>query len=136
MFFAGGRLLREARPVVLCEVSGQHCATVGHFLSECGYILFDAELPREDRRPLTQATWNTLAFPRECVVGGRRPVSRKLRSSVNIAVVILTFNKEQNIAQALRSICGWARQVFVMDSFSTLLCPAFPVTTRVWRRRS
>jgi len=68
----GGRLLREARPVVLCEVSGQHCATVGHFLSECGYILFDAELPREDRWPLTQATWNTLAFPRESVVGGDR----------------------------------------------------------------
>lgn len=77
----GGRLLREARPVVLCEVSGQHCATVGHFLSECGYILFDAELPREDRRPLTQATWNTLAFPRESVVGGDR--SRESSAAVS-----------------------------------------------------
>jgi glycosyltransferase involved in cell wall biosynthesis len=34
-------------------------------------------------------------------------------------VVILTYNEEDNIAQALRSVCGWARQVFVLDSFSS-----------------
>ena len=65
MFFVGGKNCRfgEARPIVLCEVSGQCCATVGQFLSECGYILFDAELPKEQRQPLTNATWNTLGFP-------------------------------------------------------------------------
>ncbi len=37
----------------------------------------------------------------------------------DVAVVILTFNEEANIAQAVRSVLGWARQVFVFDSFST-----------------
>src|SRR5262249_13170366 len=37
----------------------------------------------------------------------------------DVAVVILTFNEELNIAQALSSVCGWAEQVFVFDSFST-----------------
>src|ERR1044072_2635981 len=37
----------------------------------------------------------------------------------DLAVIILTYNEEDNIAQALRSVCGWAKQVFVFDSFST-----------------
>jgi Predicted methyltransferase len=77
----GERLLREARPIVLCEVSGQCCATVGQFLSECGYILFDAELPKEQRQPLTNATWNTLGFPQECIVGSDRSRKRPARHS-------------------------------------------------------
>lgn len=39
--------------------------------------------------------------------------------SVDLAVVILTRNEERNIAQALRSVCGWAKQVLVLDSFSS-----------------
>ena len=35
-----------------------------------------------------------------------------------IAVVILTFNEERNLPAALESVCGWARQIFVVDSFS------------------
>jgi glycosyltransferase involved in cell wall biosynthesis len=38
--------------------------------------------------------------------------------SSDVAVVILTYNEEENIAQALRSVCGWAHEVFVLDSFS------------------
>src|SRR5215218_9615850 len=37
----------------------------------------------------------------------------------DLAVIILTYNEEENIAQALRSVCGWARQVFVFDSYSS-----------------
>lgn len=37
----------------------------------------------------------------------------------NLAVIILTYNEQENIAQALNSVCGWAQQVFVLDSFST-----------------
>src|SRR5262249_3790144 len=37
----------------------------------------------------------------------------------NLAVIILTFNEEDNIAQALDSVCGWASEVWVVDSFST-----------------
>lgn len=36
-----------------------------------------------------------------------------------VAVVILTLNEEENLAQALSSVQGWAREVFVLDSFST-----------------
>jgi glycosyltransferase involved in cell wall biosynthesis len=37
----------------------------------------------------------------------------------DVAVVILSFNEAPNLGQALRSVQGWARQVFVLDSFST-----------------
>jgi len=37
----------------------------------------------------------------------------------DIAVIILTCNEEPNIAQALESVKGWAKQIFVLDSYST-----------------
>jgi len=37
----------------------------------------------------------------------------------DIAVIILTYNEELNIAQALESVQEWARQIFVLDSYST-----------------
>jgi len=36
-----------------------------------------------------------------------------------LTVIILTYNEELNLPQALRSVCGWAKQVIVLDSFST-----------------
>jgi len=36
-----------------------------------------------------------------------------------VAVIILTYNEEENVAHALESVCGWAKEVFVFDSFST-----------------
>jgi glycosyltransferase involved in cell wall biosynthesis len=39
--------------------------------------------------------------------------------SADLAVIILTFNEEENIEQCLRSVCGWAREVHIIDSFST-----------------
>jgi glycosyltransferase involved in cell wall biosynthesis len=36
-----------------------------------------------------------------------------------VAVIILTFNEEDNLAQALQSVTRWAEQIFVLDSFST-----------------
>jgi glycosyltransferase involved in cell wall biosynthesis len=36
----------------------------------------------------------------------------------NIATIILTYNEADNIEHALRSVCGWAGQVFVVDSNS------------------
>ncbi|HLH75273.1 MAG TPA: glycosyltransferase family 2 protein [Candidatus Binataceae bacterium] len=37
----------------------------------------------------------------------------------DVSVIILTFNEERNLGHALTSVCGWARQVLVLDSFST-----------------
>lgn len=36
-----------------------------------------------------------------------------------VAVIILTYNEEANIAQALDSISGWANEIFILDSLST-----------------
>jgi glycosyltransferase involved in cell wall biosynthesis len=38
---------------------------------------------------------------------------------VDLAVVILTYNEERHIARVLESVAGIAREVFVVDSFST-----------------
>lgn len=38
---------------------------------------------------------------------------------VPISVVILTYNEEANIEYALKSVCGWASEIFVVDSYST-----------------
>lgn len=37
----------------------------------------------------------------------------------SVAVIILTFNEEVNLAAALDSVKGWATEVFVVDSYST-----------------
>jgi len=36
----------------------------------------------------------------------------------DVSIIILTYNEQANIAGALESVCGWARDVFVVDSFS------------------
>lgn len=36
-----------------------------------------------------------------------------------VAVIILTYNEELNIAQALDSVVGWANEIMILDSFST-----------------
>ena len=38
---------------------------------------------------------------------------------IPLTVIILTYNEEANISQALSSVCGWASDVFLLDSFST-----------------
>ncbi|MFH1118140.1 MAG: glycosyltransferase family 2 protein [Pseudomonadota bacterium] len=37
----------------------------------------------------------------------------------SVAVVILTYNEEPNLKQALDSVSGWAKELFIFDSFST-----------------
>lgn len=37
----------------------------------------------------------------------------------SLSVIILTYNEEANIGKALSSVCGWAKEVFIVDSFST-----------------
>jgi glycosyltransferase involved in cell wall biosynthesis len=37
----------------------------------------------------------------------------------DVCVLIITSNEELNIEQALRSVCGWARGVWIVDSYST-----------------
>lgn len=36
-----------------------------------------------------------------------------------ISVIVLTYNEEANIEACLRSVCGWAAEIFIVDSGST-----------------
>lgn len=36
-----------------------------------------------------------------------------------VALIILTYNEEANIAQVLDSVAGWANEIFILDSLST-----------------
>lgn len=38
--------------------------------------------------------------------------------AADVAVIIITFNEAANISQAVASCAGWAREIFVLDSFS------------------
>jgi glycosyltransferase involved in cell wall biosynthesis len=42
-----------------------------------------------------------------------------LKSDSRLSVIVLTYNEQVNLPQALDSVCGWARQVIVLDSYST-----------------
>ncbi len=34
-------------------------------------------------------------------------------------MIVLTFNEQENLGQCLKSVCGWASEVFVVDSYSS-----------------
>ncbi|MBF0424952.1 MAG: FkbM family methyltransferase [Magnetococcales bacterium] len=57
----GKRLLGEARPIILCEVSGHNSSFISGLLKEYRYTLFDWE--KNDDVAIAQATFNTLALP-------------------------------------------------------------------------
>jgi glycosyltransferase involved in cell wall biosynthesis len=42
-----------------------------------------------------------------------------MHNRLPLSAIILTFNEEANIEDCLRSVCGWAGEVFVVDSGST-----------------
>ena len=42
-----------------------------------------------------------------------------LETAPALAVVVLTFNEEQNLPACLGSVAGWARELFIVDSGST-----------------
>jgi FkbM family methyltransferase len=63
----GERLLREVRPVLLCEVTDENAPGVGGLLHGHGYTMFDAGSSR--REPLDRPAWNTLALPEPRAAG-------------------------------------------------------------------
>ncbi len=52
-------------------------------------------------------------------LGSAETIVKSAASRPSLAVIILTYDEEANIAQALASVTGWADQVFVLDSFSS-----------------
>jgi FkbM family methyltransferase len=70
------RLLRQQRPVVVCEVSAENATAAGRLLLDAGYLLYDATAPRQARRPLAAPAWNTLALPEPLQAPGGVPANR------------------------------------------------------------
>jgi glycosyltransferase involved in cell wall biosynthesis len=42
-----------------------------------------------------------------------------MTTQVPVSVIIMTYNEEKNLPHALRSVAGWADEIFIVDSFST-----------------
>ncbi len=57
----GEKLLREARPTVICEVGGGHQEAASERLHSCGYKLFD--LQDRSKGVVEKAVYSTLAVP-------------------------------------------------------------------------
>jgi hypothetical protein len=53
------RLVSEAKPVILCEVSGANAEACTRFFKSHGYSLYDLE--SRPRAPVPKAAWSTLA---------------------------------------------------------------------------
>jgi FkbM family methyltransferase len=59
----GKRLLREHRPIVICEVADETSEEVTELLSEAQYELYDYTEPKLKRSRKSKAPWDTLAIP-------------------------------------------------------------------------
>jgi hypothetical protein len=71
----GSRVLRQVRPVVHCEVASEASPEVTRLLKSQSYRLYDAaDIARHMATEIAEATYNTVAIPREKVeeVLGRR----------------------------------------------------------------
>lgn len=65
----GSTVLSQGRPVVICEVFGEHSAEVADILRAHNYKIYDGALPQESRRPLDLAPYHTVALPSELHAG-------------------------------------------------------------------
>jgi FkbM family methyltransferase len=59
----GSKLLREKQPDLIFEGYDEVADKATKYLSDLGYVLFDASLPPRSRRPLSRAVAATLAMP-------------------------------------------------------------------------
>jgi len=60
------RLLKDIRPIILCEIFDKSRPAIDPLLHSHGYELFDAEQPKEKRQPLQTSVHDTLAYPSAC----------------------------------------------------------------------
>jgi len=59
------RMLKEVRPVIICEVAGQNRDKVTNILNAAKYVLYDGEQPLKNASKVLHAVWNTVAIPEE-----------------------------------------------------------------------
>lgn len=61
----GLKLLNDVRPLFMIEVNKENRDEMTRILVEAGYILFNGDEPRDQRKPQSGTTWNTIAVPKE-----------------------------------------------------------------------
>ncbi len=61
----GPKLLSEVRPIFTFEVNPENRDAMTRILVDAGYLLFDGEKPRSERKPNKGTTWNTIAIHRD-----------------------------------------------------------------------
>lgn len=57
------QLLKETRPIVICEVGEENSHEVFKILDELNYSIYDGDIPKPNRTKLQMAPWGTLAIP-------------------------------------------------------------------------
>ncbi|AXC13215.1 methyltransferase, FkbM family domain protein [Acidisarcina polymorpha] len=62
VLYGAEELLRAKKPDLVCEVYEAIADDFTAFLSDLGYTLFDGNVPRETRRPISRAVYSTLAI--------------------------------------------------------------------------
>ena len=60
-------VLREHRPIIICETGDKAADEVSQLLHAQDYVLFDSSQPSATRKPVDRAPWDMLALPRERV---------------------------------------------------------------------
>jgi FkbM family methyltransferase len=63
VFKGAERLLRDAKPIIIAEVTDRNVEWTSQWLAGFGYRFYDADAPKHDRPQLDQMAWNTLALP-------------------------------------------------------------------------
>ena len=50
---------------------------------------------------------------------GSRGLTMKNNGRAQLSIILLTLNEEHHMPGVLKNICGWAEEVFIVDSLST-----------------
>lgn len=63
VFHGARQMLKTKRPILLFELTRPNWEEESQLLGDLGYTLFDSEVPRAQRQPLTGPTYNILGIP-------------------------------------------------------------------------
>ena len=58
-------ILKNIKPIILCEVSSVNIENVGACLTGHNYFMYNSELATDNRKRLSSPAWSTLAVPGE-----------------------------------------------------------------------
>jgi len=111
------RCIRYIRHAALCIAGGFFIAPL---LGRRGF----QKMRQQTKWPIGRLI-TVVAQKRGCKISSKQEFKSMVSEHDNsfhlgkLAVIILTYNEEPNLAQALKSVSGWANETFILDSHST-----------------